>query len=761
MNIGDWFIKRNTILLGLFVLLMAIRVASVFTIVPGNAPDEPGHVVAVNILAEPGMVSFEKTMEYSGYPYGIYNPAPYLPSSVVVYFYSVFNPKVKQMTKPINGLHYPGVYLARLGQLFWTAVFLLFLILATNSYSLPRQILMVASLGLVPQIIFVQSYVNSDAMGPAVFAYMAWAVLNRKRWHVAFSCFLLINAKLNYFCLLPIIVLYIMENQRIAQTRSFSLLLKDILLCLVLPICCGSWFFVYNFFHNTGELKSFLGFPVLEQLMGLSHADHWNVFSRKFLYDSIISSFGVFGWMNQEIGSEVYYWIWFLLLFTGFFYLIALALLRKNKSIYLTGLLVIFLNLAFHFWASFSGAYQAQGRYLFPSVLIILFSFNLMLIQLSKTTKTLGKLLSFALMAFMLLSAALGVSSAHKNILNIKYGNLAKISDAPVFLWQNRSAANEVTDPMTQSNRICRVEPHRLARYGRYFEMELTGGYFEAETGADDLLAACQRWAQLSIEAVLTPKQPGSSRKPADGDIVSFASTPAEYNFILSQQGGRLTFRLCPPSRDLLPPLYDLCALTSGVPQHVIVSVMTNQLTCYLNGVPVYTTNRVACGPWTNQRLLFGDANWAGTIEGIAIYARWIDAKEALKKFARYSPRLQTRASPPPVIVAARLLEAARVPNPKSIAPCRRALAGNRYRVDKVLAGQCHEQEIMIAQWAILDAQIITQAMPKANNTYRLVLEPYVDHPELEGERLIIDRDRFNLPLYYADLGKGSDAASE
>jgi hypothetical protein len=36
-----------------------------------------------------------------------------------------------------------------------------------------------------------------------------------------------------------------------------------------------------------------------------------------------------------------------------------------------------------------------------------------------------------------------------------------------------------------------------------------------------------------------------------------------------------------------------------------------------------------------------------------------------------------------------------------------------------------------------------------------MTLEPYAAHSELEGERLVMDSDRFDLSLYY-DLDTGS-----
>jgi hypothetical protein len=49
----------------------------------------------------------------------------------------------------------------------------------------------------------------------------------------------------------------------------------------------------------------------------------------------------------------------------------------------------------------------------------------------------------------------------------------------------------------------------------------------------------------------------------------------------------------------------------------------------------------------------------------------------------------------------------------------------------------------------IEDGRVLKDAKREKGKTYRMVLERYDDHPELEGERLIMDSDEFKLPLYY------------
>ncbi|MFH1970181.1 MAG: hypothetical protein ABIJ53_07675 [Verrucomicrobiota bacterium] len=101
------------------------------------------------------------------------------------------------------------------------------------------------------------------------------------------------------------------------------------------------------------------------------------------------------------------------------------------------------------------------------------------------------------------------------------------------------------------------------------------------------------------------------------------------------------------------------------------------------------------------------------------------------------------------LVLTARPVELSRIPSPASIAPYRRALIVNLYDVERVAEGRYTEKQIMVAHWAIRDSRVLPTAARDKTKTYRLVLEPFDEHPELEGQRLIMDSDEFSLLLYY------------
>jgi hypothetical protein len=100
------------------------------------------------------------------------------------------------------------------------------------------------------------------------------------------------------------------------------------------------------------------------------------------------------------------------------------------------------------------------------------------------------------------------------------------------------------------------------------------------------------------------------------------------------------------------------------------------------------------------------------------------------------------------ILVEAKLVHVTPTPDPRTVLPYRRAMVGNIYEVQKVLTGVCEPRRIMVAQWAIRDSRKLPVTWQVAQ-TYRLVLEKYSDNPKVKDEKLVMDTDEFDLPLYY------------
>ncbi|HUF47703.1 MAG TPA: hypothetical protein VMM93_07790 [Vicinamibacterales bacterium] len=101
------------------------------------------------------------------------------------------------------------------------------------------------------------------------------------------------------------------------------------------------------------------------------------------------------------------------------------------------------------------------------------------------------------------------------------------------------------------------------------------------------------------------------------------------------------------------------------------------------------------------------------------------------------------------LVVNVRLTRPGPVPTPESILPYRNALVVNEYEVMDVVSGSHAGTTIHIAQWIIRDGRMLPGARKLAGAAFTLTIDRYDAHPELEGERLISDRETSDLTLYY------------
>ncbi len=102
-----------------------------------------------------------------------------------------------------------------------------------------------------------------------------------------------------------------------------------------------------------------------------------------------------------------------------------------------------------------------------------------------------------------------------------------------------------------------------------------------------------------------------------------------------------------------------------------------------------------------------------------------------------------------PIVVEARVTTDVPIPTPRDIAPYRNGLLVLEYEVLEVLDGQYDEMLLLAAHWIIREATVLETAARPSGTVVRMTLEPYAAHHELEGERLVMDSDRFDLPLFY------------
>jgi hypothetical protein len=112
------------------------------------------------------------------------------------------------------------------------------------------------------------------------------------------------------------------------------------------------------------------------------------------------------------------------------------------------------------------------------------------------------------------------------------------------------------------------------------------------------------------------------------------------------------------------------------------------------------------------------------------------------------APGLGGEVADKPLELEGTLLERTEIPAPDALGAYSRALVVNTYKVDRVVQGEYTQERLLVAEWAVLDRTVI-KAYQEPAVSELLVVEPFSRHPQLEGERQMMDVFEPDLEMYY------------
>jgi hypothetical protein len=352
--------KKN-ILVALAIIGIILRVCYVFSIQPGNAPDEHGHMGFIKSMSQGKIITFKDGLKEINYPYATLNPLAYIPGAVAqkIYF-SILKLGAEKLTE----FSFSECIITRIGLLFWAALYILIAYKIASDIAFEGCVFLLLTTLFIPQVVFIQSYCNLDSMGLFATLIIFYSTIKNNNKLIFLSSAILSCCKFNCYSVYVFSVLYIMLTPKIMIYEK----VKKILI-IVAGASVGVLWITYSWWINTKEYHSFLGMSAWNQvynckLGGLS------VFGKDFTITSIKSSFAMFGWMDTLI-PNLYYILWIWLLLMPILIILGIDALRKRRIAIgiISGLFTI---IVLHFTASFMGAYQPQGRYLIPGILLIL-----------------------------------------------------------------------------------------------------------------------------------------------------------------------------------------------------------------------------------------------------------------------------------------------------------------------------------------------------------------------------------------------------
>ena len=310
--------------------------------------------------------------------------------------------------------------------------------------------------------------------------------------------------------------------------------------------------------------------------------------------------------------------------------------------------------------------------------------------------------------------------------------------DGLLFFWKDRTTLNAFATRDGAKHESV-LASRDAARYGRFGQLLLDGGSYEAEPEFAGAAAAHLR-AQpaATFEALILPSQYEGTTP--NGQLTTIFSGA---DFTIGEDSGHLVMVKSTASwkgKVALP----------AVPYHLAVTRSAEGFEAHVNGEPIelepVAGGSTKPGP---DSLAFG-GGWNGGLLQVALYDRIITAEEIAGNAHAAQARIATfPPAPQRVKVQAKLVEVSPMPTPEGISPYTGALVAYAYEVEKVLEGTLASKTVLVKHWAMLGEKVVQGFPREAGKSYDLVIERETDHPQLKGERVIDDTTAFDQEAWF------------
>lgn len=221
--------------------------------------------------------------------------------------------------------------------------------------------------------------------------------------------------------------------------------------------------------------------------------------------------------------------------------------------------------------------------------------------------------------------------------------------ESVVFLFEGTDKLTLARNPASGYFRDTPLEPVGEVEFGAARELLLRGGQFVTADGGLDVVRLVQRSSQFTLETVLA-----AQRSRASGAIVALAFSGGRGNFELAQEDDQLVFRLAADRTADGPALLELGRIEADRQLHVAVSYRDGVLCGYVDGKEVARREDVhgGLGGWSEGALAIGGDSvggrrWRGSVAGVAIHDRALDAAEIARNTRNFVGLHATAAREP------------------------------------------------------------------------------------------------------------------
>jgi hypothetical protein len=375
--------SHNWILIALLSCgYFALRLPWLFSLPLMEAPDEANHLWVTQFLAQHWRAASWSEISQAGAiaVYGPLSPFGYLPNALSSCgFLNTENFRLaSRLGTLLAGLPTMFIALALGRSIFVNSKF--------KALMLPLLVM------VHPQLIFTQSYTNTDALVTSLSSlaiYLSVAMINKpsylKSASIGLTLALAALTKSNSLCLVPAVAYAIWSGCQIQGLPLPEVLKMLATFGLTLAATCG-WFFTRNYFEFGGD---FLGSKTMYKIWepSLEHKDGkaimpWPAVTKLAWWRFVFFDFwGLFGFMNRYLWRPFYFVFLALSVTAGVGNWFAckstrtdLAEIEQKRETAIWRFLTICaaLNFLAVFYVTASGLSGPHGRYLFPTELPLL-----------------------------------------------------------------------------------------------------------------------------------------------------------------------------------------------------------------------------------------------------------------------------------------------------------------------------------------------------------------------------------------------------
>lgn len=312
-----------------------------------------------------------------------------------------------------------------------------------------------------------------------------------------------------------------------------------------------------------------------------------------------------------------------------------------------------------------------------------------------------------------------------------------------LFVWENMKASNQLDTKGPLGFYQCNLELRGRALHSKDYQLIATGGWGETAEAGEKIAAALSASEKVSIEATIIADQAQSAF------VYSFKNS--EKTVLGLQQREEDLILFFPENGDQTATVAWEKVLVAGKPTTVVITLDDQSAELFVDGRSRGKNSVKADFKAIDfDRFVLGDSTvaWRGSLENIAVYNRILNSRVMEQNLRLVQDKLRGRNPLAKLTVDGALLERTEVPAPDAIGAYRRALVVNSYVVKNVVDGDYSNDRILVAEWAVLDREIVKEYQESALSE-RLVLERFDQHPELEGERQMMDVFEPDLDMYY------------